>query len=156
VTDINYNVFFYGLVGTGLLPAMKQYLLLARNVLQERRGALAAGGVLPRVNLTAGALAFVNKLGTSFLPAGLESLSAARVAENDAALSSFQQLNLVATVVSVLALALIYVLVYRPLFYMLDREIKMTRGLLLLLPDDAARSVPAVLDAVAFGAGEER
>lgn len=136
---------------------MKQYLLLARNVLQQRRDALATlkpGDVLPRISLTEGPLGFVHKLGLSFLPAGLEALSLGRVRENDAMLASFQSLNLVATIVSVLALLIIYVFVYRPLFYRLDREIKNTRGLLLLLPDDAASSVPAVLDAVRLAPSE--
>ena len=144
-TDINYNVFFYGLVGTGLLPAMKQYLLLARNLLKQRRDQLLTGEPLERTALTTGALAFVNKLGTSFLPAGLEELSARRAKENSDLMKSFSMLNLVATIVSVIALIFIYFFVYKPLFYTLDRDIKITRGLLLLLPEETARQVPAVL-----------
>ena len=148
-TDITYPVFFYGLVGRGLLPALRQFVLLSRALLKERVEALAslgAGAELPRVDLNKAPtpLSFVDRLGRMYLPAGLDALSVGRVNEDTAYLAQFADLNLAATLLCVLALVLFYALAYRPLFAHLDRDIKNTRGLLLLLPEKAARAVPAV------------
>ena len=142
-------MFFYGLVGTGLLPSLRQFLQLTRNLLEARALELAAApqGPLSRVDLVLPPLSSVDQLGRMFLPAGLEALSKGRVAEDSAYLASFGALNLVATLLGVLSLVLFYVMAYRPLFARLDRDIKSTRGLLLLLPEKAARAVPAVLAA---------
>jgi hypothetical protein len=148
-TDINYKVFSSGVVGTGLLPALRQFLVMARNLLQQRQAALAAGGSadLPREDLSAAPFSIMDQLGRQYLPAGLEALSSGRIGENVSYLSQFASLNLAATLLCVLAMALIYALFYAPLFARLDKDIKGTRGLLLLLPDDAARAVPAVMAA---------
>ena len=152
--DIYYPVFYNGVVGTGLLPALRQFLLLTRNLLTQRsadlaaaRGAPGAAAALPRIDLSVPPLSIVDQLGRQYLPAGLEALTTGRIAESSAYLNQFGDLNLMATLLCVLALGLFYVLLYRPLFASLDRDIKGTRGLLLLLPDDAARAVPAVMSA---------
>ena len=148
-TDINYVVFDSGIVGTGLLPSLREFLLKARNLVAERSAALAAdpSDQLPRVDLAAPPLSVIDQLGHEYLPAGLEALSAGRITEDSAYLSQFAQLNLMATLLCIVALLGFYVLAYRPLFASLDKDIKGARGLLLLLPDEAARSVPAVMTA---------
>ena len=147
--NASYPVFFYGLVGKGLLPALQQYLLLAGGLVGSRAAALAAQppAALPQVSLTAPPLSNVDQLGRQYLPAGLQALAAGRLAENAAYLQSFSSLNLTATLCSVLALLGVYLALYRPLFRALDKDIKTARSLLLLLPEDTARSVPSVLDA---------
>ena len=149
-------VFFYGLVGKGLLPALQQYLLLAGGLAGSRGAALAAAAAaaapgappaLPVLPLTAPPLSNVDQLGRLYLPAGLQALAAGRLAEDAAYLQSFSSLNLTATLCSVAALLGFYLALYRPLFAALDRDIKTARSLLLLLPEDTARSVPSVLDA---------
>lgn len=145
--DINYPVFYYGIVGTGLLPALRQYVLLARNLIKDRAAALASGVPLPRIDLTAPPFSFVDQLGRLYLPAGLEALSQGRVDEDTKYLTNFGDLNLLATLLCILTLLLFYICTYRPLFAKLDKDIKDTRGLLLLLPEEAARLVPAVLNA---------
>jgi len=148
VTDINYQVFFYGIVGTGLLPALRNFVLLSRQLITSRKADLASGAaVLPRIDLTLPPLSHVDQLGRMFLPAGLEALSKGRVMEDKLYLSNFGDLNLAATLLCILALGLFYWLGYRPMFARLDKDIKSTRGLLLLLPEEAARSVPAVMNA---------
>jgi len=147
-TDISYSVFSSGVVGTGLLPALRQFIMLTQNMLNARAAELAAaprGTTLSRVDLTAPPLSTVDQLGRQYLPAGLEALSKGRVGEDSAYLAQFGDLNLTATLLCVAALIAIYLLFYRPLFARLDKDIKGTRGLLLLLPDDAARAVPAVM-----------
>jgi hypothetical protein len=141
-------VFYYGIVGTGLLPALRNFVLLSRQLIASRKADLATGAaVLPRYDLTAAPLSFVDQLGRMYLPAGLEALSQGRVEEDLVYLSQFGQLNLAATLLCIAALGLFYWLGYRPMFTRLDKDIKNTRGLLLLLPEEAARSVPAVMNA---------
>jgi hypothetical protein len=135
-------------VGTGLLPALRNFVLLSRQLITSRKADLASGAaVLPRIDLTLPPLSHVDQLGRMFLPAGLEALSKGRVMEDKLYLSNFGDLNLAATLLCILALGLFYWLGYRPMFARLDKDIKSTRGLLLLLPEEAARSVPAVMNA---------
>ena len=47
---------------------------------------------------------------------------------------------------AILALVVLYGLYYRTMVKSLDEDIKSVRGLLLLLPDEVAKNVPAVLD----------
>ena len=146
-TDPTYPVFFYGLVGKGLLPALKQFLLLASGLLSDRAAALKSGAALSPLDLTQPPLSYVDQLGRLYLPAGLEAMSQGRLAEDTVYLNSFSSLNLTATVLSVFAMMFIFLAHYRPVLTTLDADIKNARSLLLLLPEDAARSVPAVLDA---------
>lgn len=57
-----------------------------------------------------------------------------------------RQLDILATAASLVALLLLYAFFYRPLIMSLDEDIKSVRNLLLLLPDEVARNVPAVLE----------
>ena len=134
-------------MGTGLLPALKQLVLLAGNLITARQQAMAAAPPLPRMDVTQPPFSYVDQLGRMYLAAGLESLSTGRLNEDSAFLATFASLNLTATLLCIIALLLFYLVVYRPLFARLDRDIKSTRGLLLLLSGDAVRAVPAVLTA---------
>ena len=148
-TDITYSVFGGGVVGKGLLPALRQFVLVAGNLIRERGEELAgrAGQQLPRMDLMAAPLTTMDQLGRLYLPAGLGKLSEARIGEDVAYLTQFAQLNLLATLLCLVALVGFYLLAYRPLFAGLDKDIKRTRGLLLLLPEEAAKAVPAVMGA---------
>ncbi len=135
-------------MGTGLLPALRNFVLLSQQLITSRKADLASGAaVLPRIDLTLPPLSYVDHLGRMYLPAGLEALSQGRVTEDKLYLMQFGDLNLAATLLCILALVLFYFLGYRPMFEKLDKDIKSTRGLLLLLPEEAARSVPAVINA---------
>ena len=56
-------------------------------------------------------------------------------------------IDVLAVVLSCGALVLFYVLLYAPLVAQLDNEIKRTRFLLLLFPEEVAKGVPAVIAA---------
>jgi hypothetical protein len=64
-----------------------------------------------------------------------------------AGLTSFGSLNIMVTVLSVLASIVFWVALYRPLIRRLDQDIKDVRRLLLLLPDEVTRSIPSVVAA---------
>jgi type II secretory pathway component PulM len=70
-----------------------------------------------------------------------------RTAEALDGLTSFRALNIMVTVLSVLALVVFWVALYRPLIRRLDQDIKDVRRLLLLLPDEVTRSIPSVVAA---------
>jgi hypothetical protein len=92
----------------------------------------------------------VDQLGRLYLPAGLEALSQGRVDEDTKYLTNFGDLNLLATLLCILTLLLFYVCTYRPLFAKLDKDIKDTRGLLLLLlrPSSLPPSFPPLFFAI--------
>jgi len=81
------------------------------------------------------------------LPPALREHSSIRTEEALAGLTSFRALNIIVTVLSVLALIVFWVALYRPLIRRLDQDIKDVRRLLLLLPDEVSRSIPSVVAA---------
>ena len=159
-TDPKYPVFYFGVVGTGLLPAVQQYVLLVEAAIAARSAELAAtaGGTLrplsivdPAVGipgvLTSTDLNAIDKLCDAYLPAGLGALSAAVKSQSDGVIDVFTATDVIVVSLSFLALVALYVGYYRPTILALDAQLKRTRFLLLLFPEELARSVPAVVNA---------
>jgi hypothetical protein len=140
-------VFFYGLVGTGLLPATQNYILRVLELCRLRRLDLAAaaaagdtasgalgGAPLPRAVLLHDGSSFdiVSQSGKDFLPAGYTALSDATLSEATTAIRASLDADVLAVSFSCVALVVFYALLYAPLIARLDGEIKRTRFLLLL------------------------
>jgi len=87
----------------------------------------------------------INQLTSSYLAAGLAALSAGVQGEAIDSITTANNNDVLAVVMSSLAIFVIYLLVYRPLIAKLDHEMKMNRTLLLLVPDEVAKAVPAVV-----------
>jgi hypothetical protein len=155
-TNRSSAVFYYGIVGRGLFPALLQLTLVVRRAVTDQMALLAQGpGALVYISADhapAGSRLsapgdFVNQCASSFLAAGLGELSASVLAESVALVSASLAADALAAALSSAALLLIFAFKYRPLIAQLDRDIKRSRHLLLLIPDAIAKVVPAVVQA---------
>jgi hypothetical protein len=151
-TDTGVPVFSFGVVGTGLLPAVREFATAVGDVLRVRRAqlavAVAAGAPLGAgASLDAGTGAAVDAFGAAYLPAGFGVLLGNMVDELKAQLLAYNAWTLATIVASSVLLVGSYAVIYAPILFNLDDEIKRTRFLLLLFPEDVARFVPAVGDA---------
>ena len=165
-TNISVLSFAYGLVGTGLLNAMKATINAGSYIVDERRAELeafssGATATLPAWTIThtltpsmsSGAPDFVNQMCSYYMAGGLEEFSAALFSEATARIANDLSYDLVALLLSFAFLLVLYLLWYRPLLLTTDAEIKRTRTLL-LLPEDVIKSTPALVRAASrFAAG---
>jgi hypothetical protein len=156
--DVTQPIFDSGLVGTGLLPAMQQFVLRVKELCRERlvdiNAAAQAGGTepgaldstpLPRRVLRHDGSSFdiVNQLAKGYLPAGLQALSDETLTQATERIQASMSVDVLAVVISCGALVGFYVLLYAPLVARLDNEIKRTRFLLLLFPEEVAKGEPS-------------
>jgi len=74
-------------------------------------------------------------------------LCALTAAESAGVIDSFTGTDVIAVSLSFVALVVLYGGYYRPAILALDAQLKRTRFLLLLFPEELARSVPAVVNA---------
>jgi hypothetical protein len=91
--------------------------------------------------------AHVHLLAGSYLPAGLATLTDVVVSESFELINAGMNVDIIAVIISIGALFGFYFLLYAPLVIHLDNEIKRTRFLLLLFPEEVAKGVPAVVKA---------
>jgi hypothetical protein len=89
----------------------------------------------------------MDQLAYFFLPAGLREHTLARKQEGIDFLQKFNSANIYVTLIGIFALAILFFGVYQPLLWSIDLEIKETRFLLLLFPEDLARQLPEVIAA---------
>jgi hypothetical protein len=132
-------------VGTGLLPAVQQYVLLVQAAIDNRQAELGAtaGGTLqplrivdPAVGipgtLSAMDLDAIDQLCDAYLPAGLGALSSAVKVQGVRVVASFAGTDVIVVSLSFVALVVLYVGYYMPTILALDAQLKRTRFLLLL------------------------
>jgi hypothetical protein len=144
-TNISTAVFDNGLVGHGLYPALLELELLVSDVVRDAY-ASAANDEFESCDHVAGTRGdIINQLASSYVAAGLAALSSGVQAEAVDSITVANNNDVLAVVLSSLAIFVIYFLVYRPLIAKLDHEMKMNRTLLLLVPDEVAKAVPAVV-----------
>ena len=84
---------------------------------------------------------------TQYFAGGFDALSSGIEAEAVATVSVQIVSDQYAVIFSSLALAAMYLFVYRPLIVFLDLEIKRSHYLLLLVPEEIAKVVPALVTA---------
>ena len=142
--DTGTPIFDFGVVGTGLLPAVREYLKDIGDLLRVRRDELDVLPFTVGASLDTGAGAIVDQMGASYLVAGFGELLIQMRGETMASIRYFKSWNLASISSVSIALILVYILVYAPILTNLDEEIKRTRFLLLLFPEDVAKRVPAV------------
>jgi hypothetical protein len=147
--DATRPVFANGVVGTGLLPGIQYLSRLLHEVLVERKKQRENGGYIPDDILLVhnDEAAHIHLLAGSYLPAGLASLTDVVVSESIELINAGMNVDIIAVIISIGALFGFYFLLYAPLVIHLDNEIKRTRFLLLLFPEEVAKGVPAVVKA---------
>ena len=144
-TNISTEVFNNGIVGHGLYPALLELELVVANVVSDAY-ASSANDVFESCDHVPGTRGDnINQLASNYLAAGLAELSSGVQAEAVSSITTANNNDVLAVVMSSLAIFVIYYLVYRPLIAKLDHEMKQNRTLLLLVPDEVAKAVPAVV-----------
>jgi hypothetical protein len=147
--DATRPVFANGVVGTGLLPAIQYLSRMLHGVVVYRKQERLDGGYIPNDILLIhnDMEAHVHLLAGSYLPAGLAALTDVVVSESFELINAGMNVDIIAVIISIGALFGFYFLLYAPLVIHLDNEIKRTRFLLLLFPEEVAKGVPAVVKA---------
>ena len=150
-------VFNYGIVSRGLLGAIIDYVQRVREAVLEQQQLIALGpthiayrevnndsplGVGP---LTTGQL--VNEMASAYLAGGLQSLANKIQSEVVGRVTTAVNIDALAVAFSSLTLPVFVLVFYRPLILHLDAEIKRSRTLLMLVPDEIAKVVPAIVNA---------
>jgi hypothetical protein len=148
-TDIHLKVFASGVVGTGLLPAIQQLSRQVHAVIRSRRASFAQDGFYEEEDILdhGDSYDIINKMCLGYLPAGLESLSDVVLKESTTMINASMSIDILAVICSIIALIGFYVFLYAPLVSFLDNEIKRTRFLLLLFPEEVSKGIPAVVEA---------
>ena len=152
--DTTKNIFQFGIVGTGMLPALLQYINRIESALDIRKSESASGS-LNIMNVATGLSGSfteddfdaVDKMYGQFIPAGLDELSRVTQETSSNIIVSFNKIDEVVVTVSVLSIVVFYGY-YVIILGQLNRMIKTTRFLLLLVPEDVTKATPAL---IAFG-----
>jgi hypothetical protein len=146
--DVNRPVFASGVVGTGLTSAVLFFSRLVNNVLRDRRIEYDTFGFYNETNLNQNTdLTIISEMASKYLTKALSELTNILVEEVKASVNAAMEIDILAVVFSILALIGFYFFLYDPLVGKLDKEIKRTRFLLLLFPEEVAKGVPAVVAA---------
>jgi hypothetical protein len=150
-------VFNYGIVSRGLLGVIIDYVQRVREAVLEQQQLIALGpahiafrsidkvsplGVGP---LTTGQL--VNEMASAYLAGGLQSLASNIQSEVEGLVTAAVNIDALAVAFSSLTLPVFVLVFYRPLILHLDADIKRSRALLMLVPDEIAKVVPAIVNA---------
>ena len=150
-------VFNYGIVSRGLLGVIIDYVQRVREAVLEQQQLIALGpahiafrsidkvsplGVGP---LTTGQL--VNEMASAYLAGGLQSLASNIESEVEGLVTAAANIDALAVAFSSLTLPVFVLVFYRPLVLHLDADIKRSRALLMLVPDEIAKVVPAIVNA---------
>lgn len=141
-----YENFSDGIVGRGLQAAYKHYLQLIREAMEARYLLTEVDPALCSVvDIDQGIPDTIERLAYDFLALGFEHSSNIATENITNLLRNHLNLNIIATIASILSLAVFHMAVYSPLVKRLDVEIKNVRYLLLLFPDEISRVVPAIV-----------
>jgi hypothetical protein len=141
------QTFMDGLLSkVGLRAALTEYLQIAKQVMDERAVQLQSNNCT-FYSMTDGLGYQLSQLGDFMLHPAFQRASEIRFNEGMDALNSFMSLDIALTVMLLLALVVVYWIVYLPIVAALDLEMKRCRELLLLFPDEVARAIPAVIQA---------
>jgi len=141
------TTFFDGLVGRGLQGAYKQYVELSQKIMDQRVADNMDLSICVPHEVNDGTPIILEKLAERYLAAGFARSASLTVENTLDYLVFFENINILVTIGSIVALILFYIVVYQPLIRQLDAEIKNVRYLLLLFPDEVSRIVPAIIAA---------
>jgi hypothetical protein len=139
--------FYHGLLSDGLQAALREYNLLARHAVQLQEMALAQsaaqGSACPLLSPTEASLASLDAMASVYLRAAFVYVVSLVSDLAKAEVSAFITGHAVLTALSVLLIASLYFLFVKRAITKMDRDIKRTRGTLLLFPTDVLAGVAA-------------
>jgi hypothetical protein len=146
--DVNRPVFASGVVGTGLTPAIQYFSRAVNNLIRDRHIEYETLGHYLDHDLDHNTkYKVMSEMASNYLSVGLSALTNVIVEEVKATIQAAMDIDILSVVCSILALVVIYFFLYDPLVRNLDKEIKRTRFLLLLFPEEVAKGVPSVVAA---------
>ena len=147
-TDVNRPVFASGVVGTGLTPAILYFSRAVNNLMRDRKIEFKTLGYYLDHDLDSSIkYNIISEMASKYLTVGLSALTNTVVDEVKASIQASMDIDILSVVCSILSLLAIYFFLYDPLVRTLDKEIKRTRFLLLLFPEEVAKGVPSVVAA---------
>lgn len=142
------RTFDAGITARGLLGAFRSFADYSRQLVTRRKKSIHDPDCVPDRKNDAGTVAYlVNRFGSALLAVGFQQASQLTQEAAIDYLLQFDQVYSTVVAITCAALAVYWVLVYAPLISRLDTDIKDVRLLLLLFPDEVARSVPAIVAA---------
>lgn len=137
-----------GVVNRGLLGAYASYAEIGRKLIAARRQLAGDPAcTTEHIELAGTAKADMSDLGNKYLASGFEMNTRLQFGVALSYLKEFDTFYTAVVALTIAALALLWLFVYSPQIYRLDKDIKNVRLLLLLFPDEVARTVPAVVAA---------
>jgi hypothetical protein len=86
-------------------------------------------------------------MASAYLAGGLQSLASNIQSEVEGLVTAAVNIDALAVAFSSLTLPVFVLVFYRPLILHLDADIKRSRALLMLVPDEIAKVVPAIVNA---------
>lgn len=137
--------FYHGLLSDGLQAALREYNLLARHAIQLRQAdLLRAGGVCPGlVSPLDSTLTSLDQMAHVYMRAAFSYVVQRVVDLSQSSVAGFLTGHAVLTTLSVLLLLFLYYVFFIGSIRTMDRDIKRTRGTLLLFPTDVLAGVAA-------------
>jgi len=146
------NTFYNGIFGKGFMQGFREFVHLARELIQEQRTILENDPTLttncdPLIGLNSVNMVTVDQMRWRYIAAGFAQFANIRIQEASAMFESFQVANIVITVMTIIALQIFYNSLYKRMIANMDKEIKNVRLLLLLFPDEVSKQVPAIINA---------
>jgi len=132
----------------GLLGAFRAYTDLGRRLIAERTLDIGSPSCTAEdIDAHNSEPRIMGELGSKFLAEAFQRSTRIRYDDSITFLDTFMSTYTTVVIISVLSTLLFWVGVYVPQMRRLDRDIKDVRLLLLLFPDEVARSVPAIIKA---------
>lgn len=146
------KTFYDGIFGKGFQQGFREYLYLNREVIQGARDSLLMDPALSTTckeyqSLDSNILKNIDEMRWRYLLAGLAEFTKIRLDLSDSLFDNFIAANIAITILTILALQIIFSVLYKPMIRSMDKEIKNVRLLLLLFPDEVSRQVPAIIAA---------
>lgn len=151
--------FYNGIMSHGLQNGIKEYISLSRTLINKRLETLSEMKTLITNNQEGDAIALseqditlhatqldiIYQMRWKYISYGLMQVAHIRLDKDLQFSDDFFRTELLVTILCVLLLTFCYVFIYEPLIRQHDKAIKKVRYLLLLLPDDMAKTSPAIL-----------
>lgn len=142
------RTFLSGLVARGLQGAVASYSDVGRKLIEARRSWVGRAGCVTENIETPGTMkAETSALADKYLASGFERSTAMQYAAALTYLQAFGVQYTATVAITIAFLLVLWLVVYSPQIQRLDKDIKNVRLLLLLFPDEVARSVPAIVAA---------
>ena len=134
-----------GIATHGLQGVYKEWLNVARFKAADRQPDIDNPSQCSVRSIRSPDFTFLYDARWKYIAGAYDHIGDIHMADATTTINSFNSANLALCVSAMLSLPLVYFVIYAPLIRQLDREIKSTRQLLLLFPDEVSRTVSSIV-----------